>query len=467
MKKILSLILFLFGILSAGAQNTTISANVIDSDGTQWGNGTWSVKFVPNPSQPNPGIYNINGTPLTPTQLFQSGSLDASGNLPGGIIVPWSNTITPSGSMYFIQVCPNATAPCGGTNFTPATSTLNLTSALTSIIPPPRFNPLSGTYGYTDGEAILQLKPGSTYWNVSSGCQRYFNALTTTWACGAATTNGTVNTGTANHYGYYQAPTNTIQSLNSGYGAWIPDSGSGDPNTNGAVCDLSHAQREYVSIPTLPLLPVTKYICTAEAGPTYVWVPENTLVWNYITVGGSLPGSNTNNACITNGTPNECQWEIPPLATNANNATAWNGVTPTNSPAGTNEACVGQSPSTCTWEVISLPGNRLWSCQPIFGDGINTIAANTYPLVDCFNDTQGTVAFTAVSCFSDNNGTTSVDILKHSTGTTILSGTMTCSNTYASGTLSVLSMASGDWLTFNVTADGTSKYVAVRLSGQY
>ena len=169
--------------ISAYAQNTTVTATVIDSDGTMWINGSWSITFTPNPSQPNIGMYNINGTPLSASVLNQKGSIDGSGDL--SVTVYQNGAITPVGSTWTITVCPNAVTKCGIYNFTTASlSSLSITSPLTSIIPAPRFAPVSGTYGYNDAEAILQLRQGSTYWNVTTQLQECYG---TSWGtCGGA-----------------------------------------------------------------------------------------------------------------------------------------------------------------------------------------------------------------------------------------------------------------------------------------
>jgi hypothetical protein len=180
MKKILGFILLLVAPLLS-AQTTAVSATVTDTDGVVWANGSWKITFVPNPSQPNPSIYNINGTPLSTSVMYQSGTINNSGAL--SFSVYQNSPITPTGSTWTVIVCPNAITACGIYNFTAAGSTMSLSSALTANIPVPRFKAVAGAYGYTDGEAVLQLGPGGNYWNVTSGCQRYYNAVTTSWSC--------------------------------------------------------------------------------------------------------------------------------------------------------------------------------------------------------------------------------------------------------------------------------------------
>jgi hypothetical protein len=58
MKKLAFILLILFGGL-LNAQNTTVSATVVDSDGTAWAGGTWSINFLPNPAFPGIAQYKI------------------------------------------------------------------------------------------------------------------------------------------------------------------------------------------------------------------------------------------------------------------------------------------------------------------------------------------------------------------------------------------------------------------------
>ncbi|MDR3392453.1 MAG: hypothetical protein P4L77_12050 [Sulfuriferula sp.] len=183
MKKLL---LVLMGCLIGAplfAQTTAISATVVDADSTTWANGNWTLAFTPNPSTPNPAKYNINSVPLDPAVMNQKGLIDGSGNL--SFSVYQTAPITPVGSSWTLTVCPNASAPCGVYNFTAIGSSMNIGSALTPLIPAPRFRALAGSYGYVDTEAIVQNTPGSTYWNVTSACQRYWSG--SGWSCPTGT----------------------------------------------------------------------------------------------------------------------------------------------------------------------------------------------------------------------------------------------------------------------------------------
>jgi hypothetical protein len=177
MKKLLILcLLSLAWVTLLKAQTTVVSGTVTDSDGTLWTYGTVTVEFVPNPSNPNVAAYNINGTPLSGSTLYQGPlSLSAGGNFS---LTVYDNTfVTPVGSQWKYTICPNATSIYGCGIFTTgaAGATQNITSTISAFIKAPRFGPVSGQYGYVDAEAAYNLVPGSTYWNVTSLTQRYWN----------------------------------------------------------------------------------------------------------------------------------------------------------------------------------------------------------------------------------------------------------------------------------------------------
>jgi hypothetical protein len=195
MKKLVLLAMALI-LCCAGveAQNTVVSATVVDSDSTAWANGTWSVAFIPNPTQPNVNLYNISGTPLSPSVISQKGTMNGSGAL--SFTIYQNGLITPVGSSWTLTVCPNASSSCGVYNFNTATnSTMNISTALTATIPAPRFPGTAGSYGYADVEVQLTTPVGATYWNVASPCQRY-DTGNNTWIC-AGVGSGTVSGQTA------------------------------------------------------------------------------------------------------------------------------------------------------------------------------------------------------------------------------------------------------------------------------
>lgn len=179
------------------AQTTVVSATVTDTDGTSWAYGTVKVQFIPNPNNPNISIYNINGTPLSATVLNQGPvSLGSGGSFS---LTVYDNTlVTPVGSQWQYTVCPNATTTLGCGIFTvgAAGATQNLTATVSASIKAPRFAPVSGSYGYVDAEASLSLNPGSTYWNVTSLTQRFWNGAV--WISFSGAGSGTVTNFIAN-----------------------------------------------------------------------------------------------------------------------------------------------------------------------------------------------------------------------------------------------------------------------------
>lgn len=177
------LLIFIFlNAVSSLAQMTTVTATVTDSDGTLWANGTVTAQFVPNPSQPNVNIYNINGTPLS-TAVLNQGPISLGS--PGAFSLSvYDNTkITPVGSQWQFTVCPLAQSKCGIATTAVSGTTQSITALVDAAIPAPRFNAVAGAYGYANVEAILAYPVGGTYWSVPNQVQMYWNG--TSWVVGA------------------------------------------------------------------------------------------------------------------------------------------------------------------------------------------------------------------------------------------------------------------------------------------
>jgi len=169
--------LLFFGALLLGssvcvAQTTAVTATVVDSDSTVWAGASWTLSFIVGPTQSNPAAYTIGGVSLDPAVSSQTGLANGSGVIT--FTTYQSTSISPDRSSWNLQICPKASAPCAIYNFSTSTSTLNVSTGVNSVIIAPRFKAISGAYGYNDGEAILQLIPGSTYWNVTTPTSRCY-----------------------------------------------------------------------------------------------------------------------------------------------------------------------------------------------------------------------------------------------------------------------------------------------------
>jgi len=179
MKK--ALLSFLGALLLSSAsvaQTTAVTATVVDSDTTVWANSLWTLSFQPGPYDSNPAHYTIGGVPLTQSVAYQTGVGNGSGVI--SFTTYRSTSISPIGSSWNLQVCPNASASCGTINFSTSGASQNISSVINAAIKAPRFLAVSGAFGYIDGEAIQQLKPGSTYWNTSTSKQRCYDG--SAWA---------------------------------------------------------------------------------------------------------------------------------------------------------------------------------------------------------------------------------------------------------------------------------------------
>lgn len=177
------LLLLLFFCTYLSAQTTSISATVTDSDGQTWNNGIYTLQFIPNPSQPNLSIYNINGVPLDQSLLLQKGVLSNIGVL--STISIYDNTlVSPVGSSWQLTLCPQASVQCSVLpSLVIQGTSMDLSSFVDINIKPPRF-PASGAnqYGYLDVEISPIPLPGGFYYNVTNPCIRVYDPVAG-WGC--------------------------------------------------------------------------------------------------------------------------------------------------------------------------------------------------------------------------------------------------------------------------------------------
>lgn len=154
---------------------------------------------------------------------------------------------------------------------------------------------------------------------------------------------------------------------------------------------------------------------------------------------------------------------VPPSATSASFAPDTSGhATFSEAGAAYSRVCTAAN-GVCASGGVTFP----WSCQPGLGDGTNAITGATYPQSTCRNDTGQTVTITGIRCFSDNNGTSTMNVSGHTAGA-LLTGAVTCTNTYAAGTQSgTTTIAAGDWLVFSFIPDGTTKQTVADVVGTH
>ena len=198
MRKTLKRLLTLGGLLLLGsgmclAQYTTVTATVVDSDSTVWANAPYSWSFQPGYNQSNPANYSYNGAALNPTYLSGSGAANGSGVIS---ITTYQNTLlSPIPSSYILTVCPLASSKCATINFSTSSGSVDISSQVNAAILAPRFQALSGAYGYNDAEAIVKLLPGSTYWNTTSSISRCYTG--SAWGvCSIGGSSTTIQAGT-------------------------------------------------------------------------------------------------------------------------------------------------------------------------------------------------------------------------------------------------------------------------------
>jgi len=174
-------LLFLAG--SAFGQATIVTLQATDAGGQSWNNGSYQFSLVPNPQYPNLNSYTWTGGALS---LSISGSLNSSGGATPSI--PSNTAISPGGSRWVIQVCPQATAAC----FNSAATTIQNPTQTVTLTPPAIAINLSNppgafTSAYTDAE-IASAPLGGQYFNLTSLVTKTCIAVTgsacTSWATG-------------------------------------------------------------------------------------------------------------------------------------------------------------------------------------------------------------------------------------------------------------------------------------------
>ncbi len=132
---------------------------------------------------------------------------------------------------------------------------------------------------------------------------------------------------------------------------------------------------------------------------------------------------------------------------------AGSGVTATASATGTSIATNAQY--------------RTWACEPGLGDGLNAVPSGTYLQTECLNTSGVTWTITGIKCFSDNNGSSTLNATDGSANA-LLTGAISCSNSFAAGTLgSTTTIAANGYVKFTFVADGVSKQSTFVIYGTY
>lgn len=107
----------------------------------------------------------------------------------------------------------------------------------------------------------------------------------------------------------------------------------------------------------------------------------------------------------------------------------------------------------------------------IWGSGSGgALQVSDYEPVSCFNDAAAAMTITKVRCYADQGSTT--QILPQITGlssTSILTGALTCSSTFASGTLTTPAptIPSGGTIDLNISNPGLATFIRVIITGTF
>lgn len=117
--------------------------------------------------------------------------------------------------------------------------------------------------------------------------------------------------------------------------------------------------------------------------------------------------------------------------------------------------------------IPTMAKNMPWNCQVGIGDGLNAITTGNYLTTTCRNETGRTLTLSSIKCYSDNSGSSTCNAT-NGAGTGLLTGAVTATTSYASGTQSgTVTIASGDYIKVTLHADGTSKQIGIDIVGTY
>lgn len=118
-------------------------------------------------------------------------------------------------------------------------------------------------------------------------------------------------------------------------------------------------------------------------------------------------------------------------------------------------------------QTTAIPARyAILNCEGGLGDGLNVIPAGTYLQSTCYNGKGVTVTITGVKCYTDT-GTSTLNAAGNTLGA-LLTGAVTCTSSFASGTQSAnVALTSGDYIKFTFVADGTAKQTDWVVLGTY
>jgi hypothetical protein len=106
----------------------------------------------------------------------------------------------------------------------------------------------------------------------------------------------------------------------------------------------------------------------------------------------------------------------------------------------------------------------------IWGSGSGgALQVSDYEPISCFNDASTAMTITRVRCYADQGSTTTITPqITGSSSTSILTGALTCSNTFASGTLNgTPTLPSSGTIDLNITNPGLATFIRVIITGTF
>jgi hypothetical protein len=451
MKRLLTvMLLVLLCTLACSAQSyTTVTGTVTDPAGTPFANGKVQIAWVPGASCSSATWANTN---IAIPFLTAATTLSATGVLTSMNLPDNRQTNCPN-SQWSYQVCSVGNV-CFTTAITITGASQNIGATLSAasvmITVTPTIVPPTKTVATLPATAVKGTLYTVIDGNSATDCTTGLAATTVTCAwSGSAWT--AVSGGGGGGGGTTINPTNNVVPVRSNATTFINSPFSLSTNS-GKVLSLA-------DVPTIFDLPAASVgkIASFRVNGAEVSSVNNDGTFQVFSTSPALVAGPTGATHVAPGT--DC----------GTGATVCDGIelTTLGIEYYVNNVLIGTLFNTSgVLGVTFLPANtRTRTCEFGLGDGANAITASAnYTGSGCFNNLGGTYTITAIRCFSDNNGTTTTNPTNDA-GTALLTGALTCSNAFASGTQSATTtIASTKWIKFPITADGTTKTVTVEVT---
>ena len=221
-RKLYYFVVFILLLLPlAGAQTTIVNGTLTDPSGNIWTGAQITASFQPTPNTPGPYIWTGGAFNTQPAPVFSDGSGSFT------ITLPSTSAISPSGSTWQFNVCPNATQACAIVQVPLSGGTVNLIPIITGAGAWPTGN-IAATFiskFYNSSQVgPIPLNEGAIAFNTTTLQPEYWNgSIWQTFGTGGGGANpaapaGSAQYSNANNSGFISFGEFTIDAFETGGG---------------------------------------------------------------------------------------------------------------------------------------------------------------------------------------------------------------------------------------------------------